>query len=257
MWGTGLRGLDPIDKAVPMRVGCPIRTVALVAALGLVPAGAAGCDTLDDAQQVINRADLVNDLANRLDRSGELTYSAEYQLASGQTASVAQAQQPVVRTAYAYPGGKVIVERTATTECQARGAVASCTITPPPSPNGALPDSVLAAAQAQGLVPPRLVIGLLTAAALDTDAVIEQSDTTIAGQHATCVDVSGVENADAARFEACITTDGVLGSFSGTVSGQRVELSLVNYADAVPATAFDLPTGAKVTDQRPGQRPAK
>ena len=58
-----------------------------------------GCQTLDDAGRAIGRSELVNDLAARLDQALELTYTADYQLPGGQTATIAQAQEPA-RSAY-------------------------------------------------------------------------------------------------------------------------------------------------------------
>jgi hypothetical protein len=227
-------------------MGEPVRMRLVSIAVILIGLGlAAGCGTVNDARQVIDRAHLVNDLANRLNRSADLTYVAEYQLSSGRTGTIAQAQHPR-RSAYAYPGGKVTFSTTATTDC--RGSI--CTLTAPAPTNAALPSGSLDAPRAHGLIAPTTVIGLLTAAALDTDAVIEQSDTTIAGQHATCVDASGVDNAAASAFTACITTDGILGSFDGVISGQPTELSLTRYTTVVPADAFDLPVTAKIIDQR-------
>jgi hypothetical protein len=242
-----LRRPDPIEQAVAMRSAHPVRTACLAALALLGPLAGTGCATIDGTRQVINRADLVNDLANRLDRGSTLTYSARYQPASGKTATIAQAQGPT-RSAYTYPGGKVVISTTEMAECTGQGAAARCTLSPPPLSTSGPPAGVLDAATAQGLVHPTVVMGLLTTASLDTDAVIKQSDTTIAGQHATCVDVSQVESNPA--FTACITADGVLGSFAGTLRGNQIEVSLVDYTETVPDTAFDLPAGAKITDQR-------
>jgi hypothetical protein len=228
-----------------MRLAVAVRTTVLAALALAGPLAGAGCGPAGEAQQVLNRADLVNELAGRLDRASLLTYTAEYQLANGKTGSIAQARQPT-RSAYTYPGGKVVISSTATAEC--RGSV--CTLTGAPLSTDGPPAAVLGAARAQGLVHPALVMSLLTAAAFQQDAAIDQSDTTIAGQHATCADVSHLENADASAFKACITADGVLGSFSGTLNGQRMEVSLVNYTDTATATAFDLPAGAKIIDHR-------
>ena len=102
-------------------------------------------------------------------------------------------------------------------------------------------------------MPPALVISLLTAAGLDADAVIEQKDTTIAGEHATCVSVEAVDNAPASAFNACVTTAGVLGSFSGTVNGSEVDMTMTRYGDTVAPYAFSLPAGATVVDRRAGR----
>ncbi|MEV0727850.1 hypothetical protein [Polymorphospora sp. NPDC050346] len=206
-----------------------------------------GCQTLGDAGQVIDRAELVNDLAARLDRSTELTYSADYQIAGGQTASIVQAQKPV-RAAYTYPGGKLTVTDEATVICVTEDRT-TCTITPPPSPSAKPAITVFQNAGNQGLVTPTMVINMLTTAALDPDAVIEQTDTTVAGRHATCVKVGEVAASD---FTACVTTEGVLGSFRGVVEGKPVELAMSRLRDAVAPDAFEVPAEATVVDRRAG-----
>ncbi|MBX6355120.1 MAG: hypothetical protein IRZ05_04590 [Micromonosporaceae bacterium] len=230
-----------------MRPAQRVRTAA-VASLALLGALAgAGCTTIDDTRQVLNRADLVNELAAQLDRASQLTYTAQYQLASGQTATIVQARRPT-RSAYIYPGGKVVISSTATTECRMQGGDSHCTLTPPPLSTSGPPADVLADASAQGLVYPAVVMGLLTNAALDRGALIDQSDTTVAGQHASCVDVRQAEQVP--PFKACITTEGVLGSFAGTVDGRRTEVSLISYSETAAESAFDLPPGARISDQR-------
>ncbi|GGL90655.1 MULTISPECIES: hypothetical protein [Micromonospora] len=204
-----------------------------------------GCQTLDDAGRVLGRSDLVNDVAARMDQAMESTYLAEYQLAGGESASIAQEQKPA-RTAYTYPGGKLTVTREATTECETASERPVCTVVEPPA-SGPPSVAVFAEAKRRGLVTPPVVVGLLTAAALEPAAVIEQSDTTLAGYHATCVQVSQVPD----PFSACVTTEGVLGSFTGDVEGKRVELALTRYANTVDQAAFEVPSGAGVVDQRP------
>ncbi|MEH0970804.1 hypothetical protein V6U77_06655 [Micromonospora sp. CPCC 205546] len=205
-----------------------------------------GCQTLDDAGRAIGRADLVNDLAVRLDRALELTYSADYQLPGGQTATVAQAQDPV-RSAYTWPGGKLTVTPEATARCETAAGRATCTLEAPPAPNAKPTVTMFAEAKQRGLITPPVVVGLLTTAALDPEAVIDQSDTTLAGHHATCVDVEQ----SAGDFTACVTTEGVLGSFTGQVDGRQVELALSRYRETVDGTVFDLPPDAGVVDRRP------
>jgi hypothetical protein len=225
----------------------PVRTAVLAGLALLATTAGAGCATVADARQVINRADLVDSLANRLDRTSGRAYLAQYQLAGGQTATIAQAPSPT-RSAYTYPGGKVVITTTATAECSGQGSAAQCTLTAPPLSTSGPPAGVLNAATAQGLVYPTVVMGLLTSAALDADAEIDQSDTTIAGQHASCVDARRM--ADTPAFKACITTDGALGSFAGTLRGKPVEVWMVSYSKTVPDSAFDLPADAKITDRR-------
>jgi hypothetical protein len=125
-----------------------------------------------------------------------------------------------------------------------------CTVDPPPTPKSDT-SGLFVAMRERGLVPPTLVIGLLTAASLSSDAAIKRSETTIAGQPATCVEVSGVRDAAATDFDACITDNGVLGSFDGTVDDKESDVSLVKYETTVAPDAFDPPAGAETVDNRP------
>jgi hypothetical protein len=213
----------------------------------------AGCQAIEDGGQVIGRADLVNDLASRLDQAAELTYAADYQLSGGLSASIAQAQKPL-RAAYTYPGGKLTVATDATAECDTAGAKPTCTLTDPPPPTTKPAVTVFASAKQRGLITPPVVIGLLTAAALDPNAVIKQTDTTVAGRHATCVNVAKVANSAASTFDACVTNEGALGSFLGVVDGKPVDIAMSRYRTAVEDSAFDLPRGAGVVDHRAGSK---
>ncbi|MDQ7908701.1 hypothetical protein RB614_29630 [Phytohabitans sp. ZYX-F-186] len=224
------------------------RLIPFVLAWVTLTAALPGCG---DSGQVMDRADLVNELASQLDGSGELTYSAEYQLPGGGTAMIAQAQSPF-RSAYVYPDGKLTVTDEAVTDCRRSGSTMTCTLTAAPTPNNEPAVAAFRDAGAHGLIAPTVVIGLLTTAALDTDATIEQSGTTIAGRPATCVAVRGVRDDRASAFDACITTDGVLGSFSGAVDGSQVDIALTRYRDVADPAAFTLPAGAKVIDKRTG-----
>ncbi|WP_410809791.1 hypothetical protein [Micromonospora sp. 067-2] len=206
-----------------------------------------GCQTFEDAGRAMGRSDLVNDLATRLDRALESTYSADYQLPGGESAAIVQAQDPA-RSAYTYPGGRLTVTPEAITRCTATGNRTACTMVTPPTPGSKPTVALFDEANRQGLITPPVVVGLLTAAALDPQAVLTQSDTTVAGHHATCVEVKRSDG----DFTACVTTEGVLGSFVGPVDGKPMELALSRYSPTVPTDAFDPPAGAGVVDRRPG-----
>jgi hypothetical protein len=234
-----------------MRTGIGSIVASAVAAV-CSAAALAGCGSIGDAQQVIDRSRLVNDLASRLDHASELTYTAEYQLPGGEHASIAQAQDPV-RVAYTYSGGKYATTKDATIDCGTTSTGLTCTLTAPPARIAGPPTDLQHRMIEHGLAPPANVVGLLTAASLSSNAVIQQHDTTIAGEHATCVEVSGVENSDASQFDACITATGVLGSFKGAIGGKAMEVSLIRYLPSVAENAFDPPADAKIVDQRPSQ----
>ncbi len=210
----------------------------------------AGCGSLGQAAsaQGIARGDLVSELAAQLTGSATLTYTAGYQLPGGGTATVAQAQRPA-RTAYAYPGGRVLVTGQAVTAC--RGArKPTCTVTAPPDPGAALPPAVFAEAQRTGMIAPVTVLSLLETAALDPGVTLEPRDTTIAGHHATCLDLSGLTDDRTRAFTTCVTNDGVLGSFTGTVDGRTIDIAMTHFESRIRGDAFDVPTGATTVDRR-------
>ncbi|GAA3739324.1 hypothetical protein GCM10022379_05970 [Micromonospora maritima] len=217
----------------------------MLAASVIVSLSVTGCQALDDAGVALGRADLVNDLAARMDRALEQTWAAEYQLDGGRTASIAQTEEPL-RSTYTWPGGKITVTQEAVTRCASTTARTSCTVSPPLLTAGKPSVIVYDEARKQGLVTPPAVIRLLTDAALRPEAVIKQSDTTLAGHHATCVDVTNAGE----RFTACVTNEGVLGSFTGRLDGKPAEVTLNRYTETVEAAAFAVPAGAGVVDRR-------
>ncbi|TDC78093.1 hypothetical protein E1193_21295 [Micromonospora sp. KC606] len=218
-----------------------VLTVSVIASLSVT-----GCQGLADTGRVLGRSDLVNDLAARLDGALSETWAADYQLGGGRTASIAQTQEPL-RSTYTWPAGKITVTPEAVTQCETAGGRTACTVLPPAVTAGKPSVLLYAEAKKRGLVTPPAVMGLLTDAALDPDAVITQSDTTVAGHHATCVDV----RRSTGTFHTCVTSDGVLGSFTGTLDGRSAEVTLSRFSTAVDATAFELPAGAGVVDRRP------
>jgi hypothetical protein len=212
----------------------PIRA-RIVAGLLTAAIPLAGCAEFDNpaAAQGLTRNDLVAQLAAQLRDSASLTYSATYQLAGGRTATIAQAQNPP-RAAYRYPGGEVLFTPTATVRCAGK----RCTTTAPPAATSPPPPGLFAAAEKAGLAVPAAVQSLLNAARLDRDMVVDQHDTTVAGRHATCLDLRNVDKAEAGAFSTCVTSDGVIGTFTGRLSGTRIDVALTDYADRVPTDAF-------------------
>jgi hypothetical protein len=220
----------------------------LTAVALLLCAAAAGCSDLDEPGQGLTRNDLVADLAAQMSAAADLTYEASYQLAGGEKATVAQAQKPA-RTAYVYPGGKLTVTADATTECRT-AKTTTCTMTAPATAASPPSETVFAGAGASGLVAPAVVLALLNAAALDSDVTVDQHDTTIAGRHATCVELRGVDEAAARDFTTCITNEGVLGSFNGKLNQTEMDVAMTHYSEQVEDTVFELPTSARLVDRR-------
>jgi hypothetical protein len=225
----------------------------LVAAALVLCAATAGCSDLDEPGQGLARNDLVSDLAAQMSDAAALTYEASYQLSGGETATVAQAQQPT-RSAYVYPGGKVTVTSDATTRCNTRTKATTCTMTAPATPTSPPPAKVFEGADGAGMVLPSTVLALLNAAVLDNDVEVAQHDTTIAGRHATCLQLTGVDGAATRDFTTCITNEGALGSFNGILNSLRVDVAMTHYAESVPDEIFEVPKAAKLVDRR--RRPA-
>jgi len=232
---------------MPPAVGLVRLLVVSALALLALPA----CGDLEQAAASGNtRNDLAADLATQLGGSASLTYSATYQLAGGATATISQTQNPT-RSAYAYPGGKVIVTAQATTRCEPAAKKLTCTMTGPLTPTSPAPPGVFAGADKSGMVLPETALTLLNEASLDAEKAVNQHDTTIAGHHATCLEISGVDGAEASKFTVCVTSEGALGSFTGTLNGTPVDVAMTHFTDKVEATAFDPPPTATLIDHRP------
>jgi hypothetical protein len=206
-------------------------TILVVAACGGVDSASAASITHDD---------LVSELAGQLTESATLSYAATYQLAGGDEAQITQAQKPT-RVAYTYPDGRLIRTPDGTIRCRGAAGALKCTEAAP-SPGDALSTGALTS--------PDTVLAMLNEAAVDTEAIAKQHDTTIAGHHATCLELTNVSRTPAPDFSACVTAEGALGSFTATIGGKRVDLALTAYSDKPDLSAFELPPTAKLTDQR-------
>ncbi|GAA2490233.1 hypothetical protein [Winogradskya humida] len=218
-----------------LRLRCA--AVALVALVALP-----GCSDLDKASASgLSRNDLVADLAAQLAGTGDLTFEATYQLTGGKTGTIAQVREPA-GTAYVYPGGKVLVTAAAITSCTTTPGPVTCTLTAPATATSPPPAAIFRGATNAGMVMPDAVQTALNRASLDPDISITQRDTTIAGRHATCVKLDG--------FDTCITTDGLLGSFTGLLGAGRADVAMTHYSEQVSADTFELPAGAKIIDHR-------
>jgi hypothetical protein len=209
-----------------------INLLASLMAAGLF--AMSGCGSSGPA---IDRTDMVNDLAARLNQAVSVDYTARYQLSGGVNATVSQTKEPR-QVAYRWPDGALILTSQATTRCT--GTPLACTMTAAPA--SAPPQASATELIKHGLLPAQKVSALLTAAALDLGTDIRQRDSTIAGQPASCVEVSGDRDERHYEFDVCVITDGVLGSFNGKVDGTPIELALTQYSQTVPADAFATAT---------------
>jgi len=217
-------------------------------------AGTLGCGLLNQAQDLVNNAQVLSDFADRLGKAQTLTYTADYVTPDG--ATVTLAQQPP-NTAFIAKDTRFIFTQEAIFLCSTEQAVLTCQ----KSPNS---QSTMDSSDAQlmgglggpGFVTPEVALGLILAASLVPGAKVEQSTQTIAGQGAKCASATGLDAAASPgdsdspkEFTVCVTNAGILGSFTATsTAGERVGIELTKYSDAADVALFAPPAGAKIVD---------
>ncbi|MBU2668801.1 hypothetical protein KOI35_35350 [Actinoplanes bogorensis] len=216
-------------------------TTAGLAAACVALLGLSGCGDIDEASaSPLSRDDLITETADQLAAGANLTYSAKYQVAGGETATVNRAQRPL-RSSYVYPGGRLIVTTTVTVKCT--GSTVCDSRAADPAAAATLNDGPL--------ISPEAAQAMLATAALDPIVDTKSHDTTIAGRHATCLLLDGVDGTPAKKFDLCVTNEGVLASFTATIDGVRIDQALTAYAEELPSDAFLVPPGAKLVDKSP------
>jgi hypothetical protein len=212
-------------------------------AAGVLIAAATGCDTIAAANGATGNQEFVQEIATRLSSASSIAYSAMYAIGGGGTATIAQLPA-TGQAAYRYPTGMVLVTSGKATVCShPSGRNATCG----PRPSVVASSSDLAVG---GLVRTDSVITLLKATALDHNSVVAEHDTTIAGTSATCVTVGDTVD-ESNGYAACVTSDGLLGSFSGQVSGTPVDIMMINFTKTVSSDEFELPSGPQPAATNP------
>ncbi len=220
--------------------------LALTACTGLEEASAAG----------VADGDLVSEAADRVAAAERENWTAVYRLAGGRTGLVARSRDPG-RAVYVFPAGRLIHTPAArircTTEIPTRtspadggdGSGAVCTAT---SPAAEEPDDVPAST---GMISPAAILDMLEAAAIDPTVAVTSRETTIAGRFASCLRLGGVGPAPTSDFDVCVTVDGTIAAFTGTVSGTPVEMMLTEFRTATDDRDFAIPANARFVDHRP------
>lgn len=225
----------------------PLRDVRLVLVAALVMISVAGCTSLSPENTLTNQSHLIDDLVQRLQirlaEPGPSGYTATYELAG---TGIGQVAQVADRTAYRYPGGVVLLSAKRTTTCVI-ARTTSCVYGNPPVTVAPL----LAAATRAGFLSGPTLISLLSMASEHPTWLTGQSDSTIAGRPATCVTIKRSDPVE--EYAACVTADGVVGSFTGTADGIKIDCHLSDYRDSTADDAFAMPPGAVVSDVRTPQ----
>jgi hypothetical protein len=233
----------------PRRTGSAV----LLAATLVLPVVASGCEVISKVKNVADSVQTLTSLGNKLKDASKLTYTAEYRAVDGERVTLVQ-QPP--KSAYRGPKGAFISTPDGTLLCETAAGKTACQKAPPQSDITVSDAALIPTVTGQGFVPPALAVGLIAAAALQTEAHVEQSTKTIAGQHATCAKATGLSKDGGDKnqpnvqdFSVCITDEGVLGSFDGTLQdGTRASLTLLRYSATADGAAFTPPAGAQITD---------
>lgn len=221
------------------------RRVAVTALVTAGLAASAACSAPGDAQEVIDQGRVVDGMASSVDEGTTRSYTATYQVTGGGTVTVVHTPDPY-RDAFLFAGGRYVSTPDFELTCES----GDCTLVDPLDSASPLDTEAISEVGDEGFLPAQTILGLLTKAALNAGASIEQSDDTLVGEHATCAKVAGLTGAAAQGFETCVTDRGVVGSFEGTVGGVDVKMFLVSYAETADAANFDVPADAKVSDER-------
>jgi hypothetical protein len=210
--------------------------IRIAALLITTLAATTACTGLDQANAAgIADEALVSEAADRVAAADALTWTTTYRLADGTTARVVRSQTPS-RTAYSWPSGTLISTPDAVTRCDGTGEKAVCTATSPGAD-----DSIPAST---GLITPAEILDMLEIAAIDPGVEVVPRETTIAGRYASCLKFGG-------SYEVCVTVEGTIAAFTGTVDGTPVEMLLTDYRSGIEESDFTLPPNAQVNDRRP------
>jgi hypothetical protein len=220
------------------------RLLLLIPALSALLLGACGGGSAST-----DRTRLIDDLSKQLNRGALHRYHADYLLADGVHGTISQQVKPQ-RTAFSYPGGRLVVSTGDQTSCITVVRPARCQLRPTPDQAAALVSYTELIKH--GLISGPVVVELLRITSRQPQANVRAHDTTVAGRQATCLEVSGLVDVSAAGFTACVTADGILATFTGVVSGSPVDQALFRVYPQAPADAFDVPAGAQVVDHRRG-----
>jgi hypothetical protein len=226
--------------------------------------GVLGCGFINQAKNFVDTAGVLGDFADRLGKAATLTYTAEYKV-SGQDEKGKAKEEPTVKlvqqppnAAFITDDGSFIFTSDFTYLCSTEKGTMTCNKTPNQAPNVSAADAGLISGVAGPFfVTPEIALGLVAAAAFVPGAKVTQSEKSIGGQKSLCADVTNLENAASTpgakdalhNFSVCVTEDGVLASFSGSLqNGESAKVELVSFSAEADKAAFAPPKGAKIVE---------
>jgi hypothetical protein len=248
---------------MPTRISGTSRVLTGATALVLITA-ALGCGVLDQAKNLVDTAGVLGDFADRLGKASALTYTAEYKV-SGQDEKGKAKEEPTVtlvqqppNAAFVTDDGRFIFTPDFIYVCDTDKGKMTCHKSPNQAQDVTAADAGLITGVAGPFfVTPELALGLIAAAAFVPGADVAESEKTIAGQKSLCANVTNLEKAGSTAnpgdnlhdFSVCVTEDGVLASFSGSLkSGETASVELTSFSAEADKAAFAPPAGAKIVE---------
>jgi hypothetical protein len=236
-------------------------TVAVASVLG---AGALGCGVVSKVKQTVDNVSAISSLADRLGKSGNLTFTADYRTEDGKTTTVVQ-QPP--KAAYLGADSRFILTGDTLYTCTGKtGAKVVCHKSPAQTDQLSSADQAayLSAVAGGGFVNAQMALALMTAAAVVPGVKIAESDATIAGQKSDCLDVTGIPRdsdpsaVTAKEFHVCVSENGLLTRFKGVGTDDKaLGVELTRYSDKVDMQAFVPPKGAQIIEGSGPPAPGK
>jgi hypothetical protein len=236
------------------------RAVVAIAAAAL-SAGTLGCGVVSKAKQAVENVSAISDLADKLGKSDQLTYTGTYKLDDGSTATVVQ-EPP--KAAFVGKQGRFILTADALLLCNGTGSKAVCQRSPNQNKVAASADQAayVSAVAGGGFISAPMAVAVMTAAAVVPGTKIDKSEKRVGGVDSTCLHVTGIPadkdpNAVTAKeFTVCVGDNGVLTTFSGVgTDNKKIGVELSTFIGKVDEKAFVAPAGAKIVDVQDLQPP--
>jgi hypothetical protein len=216
----------------------------------LLAVGSIGCGALNKAKNVVENIGTISDFAEKIGKSENLTYTAEYKLSNGDAAKIVQ-KPP--QTAYIGKDGSLLITNDTVYNCNNENGKTTCTKRKKDT-GDATSARLDVESIGAGFIGPEIAVAILVAAATSPDAKVEKSSKKVAGQSSECIKVTNVKpdkNAsdELKDFTVCITDKGILSEFSGnSLKGEKAGVTLTKFSDSADDSAFQPPAGAEIKD---------
>jgi hypothetical protein len=227
---------------------------AVFTAAAVLGTATLGCGIVSQVKQAADNLTAVTDAAQKLGDMSKLTFTADYKLQDGSTATVVQ-QPP--NAAFVGRDGRFIFTADAMYLCSKKDNAPSCQKTRNTSGSDldATAAGYIPGAVGAGFISAPIAVGMMTVAAVTPGAKVDKSDRKIGGLSSTCLKVTGIRpdddpnTADVKEFTVCIADNGLLTQFSGVDSrNEKVDVELTKYAETADPKQFQPPAGYKIID---------